>query len=95
MGFGSDVAIALGRERLQATDVYFSADIAELTYLRSAFSPRRKYVRCTFRAALAGTEHTGLICPDVFRLGNLLVVVKLSVLELLPSCLRDNIPNCR
>jgi hypothetical protein len=31
MGFGSDVAIALRRERLQAADACFSADIAKLT----------------------------------------------------------------
>ena len=70
MGFGSDVAIALGRERLQATDVCFSADIAKLTDLSSAFSPRQIRPLYIPRGAL-GTEHTGLICPDVFRLARL------------------------
>jgi len=36
MGFGSNGAVALRRERLQATDVCFSADIAKLTSYRSA-----------------------------------------------------------
>jgi hypothetical protein len=36
MGFGSNGAVALRRERLQATDVFFSTDIAKLTTYCSA-----------------------------------------------------------
>ncbi len=48
MGLGSNGAVALRRERLQASDACFSADIAKLTTYRSAFSGRRKYLRLCF-----------------------------------------------
>ena len=57
MGFGSNGAVALRRERLQAADVFFSTDIAKLTTYRSAdvggwcLDPRRSGPRNLLKLA--------------------------------------------